>query len=296
MATKNKDGLPIKEGQNVGLTAGMAKDERTTLHDKAIPETIEATWTDPEDATRSEKRPFNLRESHDYHERIERALMDAGMVYDDGHRWATEVEHARQRQMGFDPNEIEELAKPFIDMAAHRAKAEGARAPAALDEKPYVDNGDEDLLNRPAIGYEHSIYDRDGNRYTNPRQLRLLDTFDAFVGCNDADGTYAVIEPGTGMLLSHGHELDDQATKAAEALASRRGSIFLRRMIDMEPPLSQQQRKEKYDARNKSQAASEVRGDQEVGDQERETSEDGEADRVGDLQQAAEAGAEAGDR
>lgn len=244
--SENRDGLPIKDDQNVGLTAGMSKDGRTSLHDKVIPETIRATWTNPENPAESEERDFNLRESHDYHERIERALMDAGMEYGDAHRWATETEHARQRQLGFDPNQIEDLAAPYIDMAAHRARAEGRRAPAELDEKPYVDGGDEDMLNRGAEDYEHVIYDRDGNCYINPRQLRLLDTFDAFVGCNDKDGSYAVLEPSTGMLLAHGHELDDQAVDAAKLLASRRGVIFLKRWIESEPPLSQQQLQAKF--------------------------------------------------
>jgi len=298
MATQNKDGLPIKEDQNVGLTAGMATDERTTLHDKAIPEFIKATWTDPQDSTRTEERDFSLRESHDFHERVEKALMLAGMVYLDAHRWATEVEHFRQVQMGFNPNQIEELAEPYVDMAAHRARAEEAIAPKILDDQPYVQQGGgaTELLNRPVVNYAPCLYDRDGDEYENPKQLRLLNEFDAFVACNKKDGSYAVLEPSTGMLLSHGHVSGDAAREAAELLAARRGTIFMRRWIEAEPALSQQQLKEKFHARHETEAASQVRGNQEVRRQEREAAEDGEADRSGDIQQAAEAGAEADHR
>jgi hypothetical protein len=239
--SENRDGLPIEDGQNVGLTAGMSKDGRTSLHDKVIPATIRATWTNPENPENTEERDFDLRESHDYHERIERALMDAGMEYLDAHRWATECEHARQRQQGFNPNQIEETAAPYIDAAAHRARAEGRAAPAELDEQPYVDGGDTDLLNRDTESFEHAVFDRDGNRYINPRQLRLLDSFDSFVACSEGDGSYAVLEPSTGMLLAHGHELDSQAVEAANLLAARRGTLYLKRWIESEPALSQQQ-------------------------------------------------------
>lgn len=296
MATQNKDGLPIKEGQNVGLTAGMATDERTTLHDKVIPEFIKATWTDPQDSIRSEERDFSLRESHDYHERIEKALMLAGMVYLDAHRWATEVEHFRQVQMGFNPNQIEELAKPYVDMAAHRAKAEEAVASKKLDDQPYVQQGDgaTELLNRPVVNYAPCLYDRDGEEYEHPKQLRLLNEFDAFVACNKKDGSYAVLEPSTGMLLSHGHLSDDAAREAAELLAARRGTIFMRRWIEAEPALSQQQLKEKYDVRSKAETAEEVRGHQEEDGQGGETSEGGEDERGEDHELAAQAGADEG--
>ena len=240
----------MAEGENVPLTAGMAVDEKTTLHDKAIPRRLKT----------ADGRWFDLRESHDHHERAEFPLMQAGMTYADAHRWATEIEHFRQRSLGFDPVEIEALAAPHIDAARHRARMEGATASGRLDDTPYVDGGETDILNRPP-DVDPCLYDRDGHRYLNPRQLRLLDTFDAFVGCSDADGTYAVLEPSTGMLLAHGHALDDQAVDAAKLLASRQGTIHLRRRIDAEPPLSQQQLKEMHHA-DQDKATGEVRSDQ----------------------------------
>lgn len=228
----NRDGLPMRVNENVPMAGGMDIDNKTSVHDKSIPEFLEC------EHECGELRPFNLWESHDYHERIEKANMHLG--YDTAHRVATEAEHARQRQLGFNPNEIADKSKEFINQAEHRAKAEtDYQASVTLDNHPYVDMGEEDSLQRGREEADERIYlDRDRNVYFCPSPIRLLDEFDMIVA--EADKGYAVIEPNSAMVFERGRT-ESSAKRAALREAKTLGVSALRKRFNAEPPLSQQQ-------------------------------------------------------
>lgn len=240
--TTNKDGLPIKTGENVGLAAAMADDGRTSLHDKNMPDTVEATHTHPETGEVS-KQPFNLTESRDYHERVEDAEMQAGKDYYEAHRVATEAEHSRARQLGFDPNEIEKLQAPHIDKAAHEARARGDTTAEAGTE-PYRQSGEAGMREDGAAPDNRFVLDRDGSKYTDPVHGKLLKTFET-VTAKGEDGRYAVIDPNSGKVLARG-DTADEADAAAQALATARGRIRMKKMLEKEPALSQQQLRERH--------------------------------------------------
>ena len=233
--SSNRDGLPIREGDDVGLAAGMSGDGRTSVHDAAMPR-----WYDEEKGQR-----FDLRESRDYHERVEKALLDAGHTYPEAHRAATEAEHARMRQMGFDPNAVEAYQQPYIDRAAHRARAEGNTTPDVTAE-PYIDSG-ERAMRRDTPADPRFVLDRDGKRYDQPVHGKLLDSIET-VTARDGDGGYAVMDPHSGKVLSKGGTFD-QARMDAERTASKLGRRRLQEKLDAEPPLSQQQLRERYKKR-----------------------------------------------
>ena len=233
--SSNRDGLPIREGDDVGLAAGMSGDGRTSVHDAAMPR-----WYDDAKGQR-----FDLCESRDYHERVEKALLDAGHTYPEAHRAATEAEHARMRQMGFDPNAVEAYQQPYIDRAAHRARAEGNTTPDVTAE-PYIDSG-EQAMRRDAPADPRFVLDRDGKRYDQPVHGKLLDSIET-VTARDGDGGYAVMDPHSGKVLSQGVTFD-QARMRAERTASKLGRRRLQEKLDAEPPLSQQQLRERYKAR-----------------------------------------------
>ena len=228
----NRDGLPIREGEDVGLAAGMSEDGRTSVHDAAMPRWYEA----------EAGRRFDLRESRDYHERVEKALLDAGHTYPEAHRAATEAEHARMRQMGFDPNAVEAHQQPHIDRAAHRARALGNTTPEVTAE-PYIDSG-ELGMRRDAPADPRFVLDRDGERYTQPLHGKLLERIETVSG-RGADGRYAVMDPHSAKVLSRG-DTPEQARAGAQRLAARLGRRRLQQMLDAEPALSQQQLRERF--------------------------------------------------
>uniref|UniRef100_UPI00055D6960 hypothetical protein n=1 Tax=Nevskia soli TaxID=418856 RepID=UPI00055D6960 len=228
----NRDGLPIREGDDVGLAAGMSEDGRTSVHDAAMPR-----WYDD-----ARGRRFDLRESRDYHERVEKALLDAGHTYPEAHRAATEVEHARMRQMGFDPNAVEAFQQPYIDHAAHRARAEGSTTPDVTAE-PYIDSG-ELGMRRDAPADPRFVLDREGKRYDQPVHGKLLDSIETVTG-RDGDGGYAVMDPHSGKVLKRGSTFE-LARMRAERMASNLGRRRLQERLDAEPALSQQQLRERF--------------------------------------------------
>ena len=228
----NRDGLPIREGDDVGLAAGMSEDGRTSVHDAAMPR-----WYDD-----ARGRRFDLRESRDYHERVEKALLDAGHTYPEAHRAATEVEHARMRQLGFDPNAVEAYQQPYIDRAAHRARAEGSTTPDVTAE-PYIDSG-ELGMRRDAPADPRFVLDREGRRYDQPVHGKLLDSIETVTG-RDGDGGYAVMDPHSGKVLKRGSTFE-LARMRAERMASNLGRRRLQERLDAEPALSQQQLRERF--------------------------------------------------
>lgn len=232
---KNSDGLPMHERENVPLAAGVdAAHPDTTVHDKAIPRHV----------TTADGRKFNLRESHDYHERVEHPLMQAGLSYEDAHRYATEAEHARMRHHGFDPNEIEQLAAPHIDMALHRSRAMGYRAHPTVDNQPYVDDGKTETLNRGQPEEdERVVYDHMGNAMMQPQQHRALGKVDFITAFRE--GKYHGIEPTTAHVWATGRTRDAVERKL-NTKVRKMGTDGVRRMIDAMPPMSQQQLQERH--------------------------------------------------
>ena len=227
----NKDGLPMKDGADVPLAAGVDKENTSvTLHDKAIPETL----------TMKDGKVFNLRESHDYHERVEHPLMQAGLSYEDAHRHATEAEHARIRDLGFDPNEVEELAKPHIDAAKHRAKAEG-RATPSLDTQPYVDS--KEPVNGEEPQDERVLYDAKGRSYHDPEQHRALGKVDFIIAQRGT--TYHALEPATATVWASARSRA-AVEKAIDRRVRKDGVLRVRQTIDDTVPVSQQQLKERH--------------------------------------------------
>jgi hypothetical protein len=238
-STVNHDGLPIRAGDDVGLAAGMSQDGVTSVHDRAMPR-----WYEDRKGRR-----FDLQESRDYHERVEKALLDAGHSYNEAHRAATEAEHARVRQLGFDPNAAEDFQKPFIDRAAHRARVLGNTTRDVTGE-PYQDSGENAMREDGGEPDPRFILDRDGNRYTRPVHGKLLDSVEIVTG-RGGDGRYAVMDPNSGSVLVEGADVDE-ARQRAEQLAIRLGRRRLQAKLDKEPALSQQQLRERYGARGGS--------------------------------------------
>lgn len=233
--TTNRDGLPIEKG-NVGLAAAMKDDRRTSVHDHVMPDTVMAH--------RTELCAFNLLESRDYHERVEDALMAAGHDYPEAHRVATECEHARMRQLGFDPNEIEELQKPYIDLAAHEARARG-NTQSDVGNQPYIDSGDVDMREDGDDEDHRFVLDRDGIKYVDPVYGKLLGSIEIVTGAADSGQDYAVIDPHSGMVLVRGKSREKADAEAVD-MAERLGRKKLQAKLDKEPPQSQQQLQEKF--------------------------------------------------
>lgn len=230
--TENADGLPMAEGANVPLAAGVdADDPKTTVHDASIPAELETS-----------KGLFDLRGSHDFHERVEYALMGAGLSYDDAHRLATEAEHKRQRDLGFDPNEIEKLAEPFIDAAAHRAKADGYAVHPTLDMQPYRDSEVEPGEDAPDT---RKYYDRDGNEYWDPGEYKALGKVSFTLAENET--CVAVIEPNSGKVWLTAPTRDKAETLIDDRIRAM-GLSRTKMAINAEPPKSQQQLQETYGA------------------------------------------------
>lgn len=237
----NPDGLPIKGGQNIPLGAGVdLKDKRVTLHDASIPESLPLL----------DGRVFALRDSIDYHERIEFALMQAGLGYDEAHRLALECEHKRMRDLGFDPNQVEALSKPYIDEALTRAKQPGYCAARTIDNQPYIDSGDTKLLDRPDEDEdERTVFDRDGSKYFEPQQYAAIGKMPFIIAeCYQSGKTlFAVIEPNTGEAW-----FDDVASRAIaerkiDSLLRKKGTEWAKERVGMEPALSQQQLQERHE-------------------------------------------------
>lgn len=235
-STVNRDGLPIRAGDDVGLAAGMSQDGVTSVHDRAMPR-----WYEDGQGQR-----FDLQESRDYHERVEKALLDAGHSYNEAHRAATEAEHARMRQLGVDPNVVEDFQKPFIDRAAHRARVLGNTTRDVTGE-PYQDSGENAMREDGGEPDPRYVLDRDGNRYTRPVHGRLLDSIEMVTG-RHGNGRYAVMDPNSGMVLAEGGDFDE-AQRQAGQLAARAGRRRLQALLDKEPARSQQQLRERYGAR-----------------------------------------------
>lgn len=227
----NADGLPMKTGQNIPLAAGVnAEEPEETLHDKAIPATLDTS-----------KGEFNLRESHDYHERVEWALMQAGLDYADAHRLATEAEHARQRNLGFDPNEIADLERPYIDHALHRSRAESYVASKEVDNQPYRDDDMGHLVNDDE---DHRVfYDHIGRTYGEPQQFRALGKVD-FVIAKNGD-QFSAIEPTTATVWATARTRK-QAEQTITRFVRETGLERVKKRIDGGTCYSQQQLKERY--------------------------------------------------
>ena len=234
--TLNPDGLPMKSGQNVPLTAGVDEaDPKTTLHDAVVPEQLPMR----------DGRMFNLRESHDFHERVEKALMEAGLSYTDAHWLATEAQHKRERDLGFDPNETEELAKPYIDEARHRARAEGYKAHKTLDNQPYVDGGDEKLLKRGKKEKDERIfYDKDGGEYRNPEQYSAIGKVNFIIA--EWKDEHCAIEPNTAKVWLSA-KTRKQAERGIDGIVRAKGTAQVHKEIDAETPFSQQQLQSIYE-------------------------------------------------
>lgn len=239
----NKDGLPTKDA-NVGLTAGMSKDGVTSVHDAGKPDVIQATHTDADGV--KTQQPFNLRESHDKHERDEKALLDAGHTYPEAHRIATEQEHARQRQLGFDPNEIEALAKPSTDEAAHEGETQGNTTKEVTAE-PLIDSGKEAMQGGPQPD-PRFVIDADGGKYTDVVHRKILagdhPGFEVMSGQHE-DGGYATIDPNSGKVLTKG-KTRAAADTALDALAKSKGRRGMEKFLNKLPPKSQQQLREQF--------------------------------------------------
>jgi hypothetical protein len=223
----------------------MDKDGVTSVHDKSRPDTLTATHTDPATGKVSQQ-PFSLLDSTDHHERVEKALLDAGHSYAEAHRMATEVEHARIRQLGFDPNEIEQKQQPYIDRAAHRARALGNTTPRATAE-PYLDSGENAMRRQGAEPDPRFVLDRDGTKYTEPVHGRLLGNVET-VTAKHPDGSYAVMDPNSGAVLAKGKTRREADAEAAE-YAANKGRVILKNKFGKEPPLSQQQLRERFKGR-----------------------------------------------
>lgn len=240
-ASTNPDGLPMQGDQNIPLGAGVdLKDKRKTLHDAAIPELLPTL----------DGRQFPLRESIDYHERIEFALMQAGMGYDEAHRLATEAEHKRIRDLGFDPSEIETLGKPYIDKALSRAKKPSYCAARTVDNIPYIDSGAADLLERPGEDEDDRvIFDRDGEKYTDPETYSAAGRVPfLIVRCYDDENLYAVLEPNSAEPWFDDVPSRREAERKIDALIRKKGSDWAKQRIDAAPALSQQQLQARHEA------------------------------------------------
>lgn len=234
--TTNKDGLPMSKGR-VGLAAGMSEDGRTSVHDKHMPDTVQAKYKG------GPKRPFNLLESRDYHERIEDAEIQAGKEYYEAHRTATEAEHARMRQMGFDPNEVEALQQPYIDAAAHEARARGDTK--GVGNEPYRGAGEPSMRSDGDGSDNRFILDRAGNRYESPKHGKLLGQTEIVTAKRSDRQKYGVLDPNSGMVFAEG-ETRMGALRKAQKKALDLGRPRLKDKFDKEPPLSQQQLREKF--------------------------------------------------
>jgi len=243
-ATENRDGLPMRK-DDVGLVAGVAQDGRTTVHDHGKPDVIEATHTAPESGEQSQ-RPWNVQESHDYHERVEKAELDAGKTYPEAHRVATEAEHARMRQMGFDPNGIEEKLKPYYDEAAHRARALG-NTTADVTGEPYQDSGENKMREDGGEPDRRFVLDRDGDRYVEPVHGKLLGSVEVVTARAEDGSAYAVIDPNSGAIFATARRRE-KADRDADAKAKRMGLRRLQRLFEEQPAMSQQQLREKFGA------------------------------------------------
>ncbi len=236
--TTNKDGLPIRTGDKVGLAAAMDKDGATSVHDEKMP-----TWGWFKHAS-GKLKPFNLLESRDFHERVEDAEIQAGKDYYEAHRVATEAEHSRMRQMGFDPNEIEAFQKPYIDAAAHEARAKGHTSPATGNE-PYRGAEEGEMRADGDTADRRFILDREGNRYDEPSHDKLLGQTEVVIAKRSKGPGFAVIDPNSGWIFARG-ATRIAATKKAEKMADDMGRPRLKERFEKQPALSQQQLREKY--------------------------------------------------
>jgi hypothetical protein len=303
--TVNKDGLPVRTGENVGLVAGNDVDGRTTVHSKEKPDWIWATHTDPETGATSLK-PYNLLASDDKHERDEEAEMQAGKDYYEAHRVATELQHHRDRQLGFDPNEIEQLRQPWNDAAAHEARARGNTTNRVGTEPYRVTPGGPEMRQDGEAPDNRFVLDTDGNKYTSPVHGKLLKRFEV-ITAKAEDGSHVVIDANSGKVLATG-KTAEKADEAAAEMARNLGAKRLQKRLEKEPPLSQQQLREQFKERypearigapettavpEEKENAEEVRGDQ--GQAEEENAAGRSQDQGGaNLQQPAGAEAEAG--
>lgn len=233
----NKDGLPTATAK-VGLAAGMSKDGVTSVHDPNLPE-----WGWFKHAS-GKVKPFNLRESRDFHERVEDAEIQAGKDYYEAHRVATEAEHSRMRQMGFDPNEIEAAQKPSIDAVAHEARARG-HTPAAVGNEPYRVTGEAGMRQDGDATDRRFILDKAGNRYDEPTHDKLLGQTEIVIGKRTDRLGYSAIDPNSGTVFAHGGSRIG-CQKAAEKKAADLGRPRLKERFERYPALSQQQLRERY--------------------------------------------------
>lgn len=234
----NKDGLPIRTGAHVGLAAAMHKDGVTSVHDKNLPK-----WGWFKHAS-GKLKPFNLQESRDFHERVEDAELQAGKDYYESHRVATEAEHSRMRQMGFDPNEIEAFQRPYIDAAAHEARAKGHTSPSVGNE-PYRGTDEAGMRADGDVTDHRFILDKEGNKYTEPSHDKLLGQTEIVIAKRDGRSSFAAIDPNSGHVFARG-ATRIAAKKSAEKKADDMGRPRLKSRFERFPQLSQQQLREKY--------------------------------------------------
>jgi len=234
--TTNKDGLPMRI-DNVGLAAAMDKDGITSVHDKIMPDSADFMHES------GEMRPFDLLESRDYHERIEDANMQAGHDYYEAHRVATEAEHSRMRQLGFDPNEVEAFQKPYIDAAAHEARAKGNTTPE-IGNEPYRVSEETEMRADNDDSDNRYVLDIDGRKYDRPVMDKLLGTCEIVTGCND--NKWAAIDINSGKVLTTA-ESRRGAIRKVEAWAKNLGRRRLKARFESYDQMSQQQLRAKFE-------------------------------------------------
>jgi len=232
----NRDGLPMRI-DNVGLAAAMDKDGITSVHDKIMPDSADFMHES------GEMRPFDLLESRDYHERIEDANMQAGHDYYEAHRVATEAEHSRMRQLGFDPNEVEAFQKPYIDAAAHEARAKGNTTPE-IGNEPYRVSEETEMRADNDDSDNRYVLDIDGRKYDRPVMDKLLGTCEIVTGCND--NKWAAIDINSGKVLTTA-ESRRGAIRKVEAWAKNLGRRRLKARFESYDQMSQQQLRAKFE-------------------------------------------------
>lgn len=233
--SENKDGLPIKTGEDVGLVAGMHEDGVSSVHDKHMPDWVRDSrgcW-------------LCLVEDNDFHERVENAVMQAGGDYYEGHRVAQEAQHARQRQRGFDPNEIEEMTKPYMDAAAHEARARG-NTTAEVGNEPYRVTDESEMREDGNGEDQRFILDIDGNRYESPSFWKILGV-EVVTGKGEAG--WCVLDPNSGKVMCSA-ETQKGVERRMEKIGQDYGRARLKKRFEGHDQVSQQQLRERHKERH----------------------------------------------
>jgi hypothetical protein len=208
----------VDRSAEVGLVGGLSRDRRRVLIDRRMPQYLWIPQHAGQDGGKTPGHWESVDEEIVAHEDAENTPHDNidakgySRAHDEDGNAGTRRHLARSNT---DPKVYSNVFRPYAEAIRAAAAADNRGVHPQLDPRPYLDAGDSHLLPSP---------------HRQPLHGKLLDSIDT-VTARHVDGDFAVLHPGSGLILARG-ATPGRAAKAAEALARRVGRRRLQAALD----------------------------------------------------------------